>query len=273
MEQAVRRPDWAPESIDIERPSVARMYDYFLGGSNNFAVDRETARQVIAAVPDAPLQAQSNRAFLRRVMRFLLDAGVRRFLDIGSGIPSPGSVHEIAQANAPDTRVVYVDVDPIAVMHGQSILDGNPLATAIQGDLCAPERILSHPRVRQLMSLDEPVAVLLIAVLHYVPEAADPAGVIARIRAALPSGSYLALSVLTGQERGAEEVAAGSAVYQRADTPIYVRDTTAVLRMFEGFTVVPPGVVAAPSWRPDPAQLAMEETGRPVFVGGVGRVR
>jgi SAM-dependent methyltransferase len=268
----VGRPDWAPDSIDIERPSVARMYDYYLGGSHNFAVDRQTARQVIAAAPDAPLFAQANRAFLRRVVRFLLDSGVEQFLDIGSGIPTVGNVHEIAQAARPDARVVYVDIDPIAVTHSLSILDGNERATAIVGDLRAPEEILRHPRVRELLDFGRPIGVLIVAVLHFVPETADPAGIIARIRNHLAPGSYVAVTVLSPEGRPREETEASAAVYRDADNPLTIRDTGDVVRMLAGFEIMPPGAVPIPRWRPDPADLADEDLSRSVFVGAVGRV-
>lgn len=137
----MQRPDWAPETIDIERPSVARMYDYYLGGSHNFAADRAAARAMVEAVPEAPLMAQANRAFLRRAVQYLAQAGIRQFLDIGSGIPTVGNVHEIAQRIDPESRVVYVDVDPVAVAHSQEILAGNAHAAVLQEDLRNPEAI------------------------------------------------------------------------------------------------------------------------------------
>jgi len=267
-----RRLDWTPDSIDIERPSVARMYDYYLGGSHNFAVDRDTARQVIAAVPDTPLFAQSNRAFLRRVVRFLTDSGVRQFLDIGSGIPTVGNVHEIAQSAAPDARVVYVDIDPIAVTHSQGLLEGNDLATAIVGDLRAPEEILRHPEVRRLLDFGRPVGVLIVAVLHFVPESADPAGLIATIRHHLAPGSYLALTVLSAEGRPPEETRASEEIYRDVNIPLTVRDTGDVVRMLAGFELMPPGAVPIPRWRPNPTDLADEDLTRSVFVGAVGRV-
>jgi S-adenosyl methyltransferase len=144
----MERPQWVPEDIDIERPSAARFYDYLLGGSHNFAVDREVAHKAIAVKPDVALQMQANRAFLHRAVRFLVDAGIRQFLDIGSGIPTLGNVHEIAQQAAPEARVAYVDIDPVAVAHSRAILAGNDQATAIQEDLREVEGLLAHPDVR-----------------------------------------------------------------------------------------------------------------------------
>jgi SAM-dependent methyltransferase len=266
----MQRPDWAGESTDIERPSVARMYDYFLGGSHNFAVDREAARQVMAVAPEAPLVAQANRAFLRRAIRFLVDSGVRQILDIGSGIPTVGNVHEIAQQLAPETRVMYVDVDPVAVAHSRQMLASNDRAGIVQVDLREPERILGHPEVRALLDFDLPVAVMIVAVLHFVPDADDPAGVLATLRDALASGSYLVLSQISaeGREDDAERVLP---VYRKAVEQLQPRSRAELTRLFDGFDLVDPGVVWAPEWRPEDPDQA-QDAHRAVVVCGVGRV-
>jgi hypothetical protein len=259
--------------MDLERPSVARMYDYFLGGSHNFAVDREAARQIIAAAPEAPVAAQANRAFLRRATRFLVDLGVRQFLDIGSGIPTVGNVHEIAQQLAPQTRVMYVDIDPVAVAHSRQILDGNDLAGVIQEDLRQPDRVLDNPDLRKLIDLGEPVAVMLVAVLHFVPDAANPAGVIAALRRELPPGSYLVLSHASAEGRE-DQVDSIKSVYerQRVDNSVHPRSRAEVTQMFDGFELVPPGVVWVSEWRPEDPR---EVTGgyNAGFLCGVGRLR
>jgi SAM-dependent methyltransferase len=265
------RPYWAPESIDIERPSVARMYDYYLGGSHNFAVDRAAAQQMISLVPEAPLMAQANRAFMRRTVRFLVDAGIRQFLDIGSGIPTVGNVHEIAQQRTPDARVVYVDIDPVAAAHSRQLLSGNDRATAIQEDLRRPTEILAHPQVRELIDFTEPVALMIVAVMHFVPDADDPAGIVKTLRDALPAGSYLVLSQASHDGREAEERADAEDVYRRTDSPLFVRGRTDVLRFFDGFTLVEPGLVWVPQWRPDSPD-GTEDAHRAVFLGGVGRL-
>lgn len=265
------RPDWAPESIDIERPSVARMYDYYLGGSHNFAVDRAAAQQMIAAVPEAPLMAQANRAFLRRVVRHLTAAGVRQFLDIGSGIPTVGNVHEIAQAEVPDARVVYVDIDPVAVAHSRRILAGNDLAAVIPGDVRRPDRILTAPRVCELIDFTEPVAVMIVAVLHFVPDSDDPAGIVKTIRDALAPGSYLALSQASHDGRHTEERLDAENVYRRTDSQLCVRSRSELIRFFDGFALEEPGVVWVPQWRPDSVESA-EDAHRAVFLGGLGRL-
>ncbi|MEJ3745266.1 SAM-dependent methyltransferase [Actinomycetes bacterium KLBMP 9797] len=267
----MRRPDWAPESIDIERPSGARMYDYYLGGSHNFAVDRAAAQAMIAALPEIPLMAQANRAFLRRAVRYLVDAGIRQFLDLGSGIPTVGNVHEIAQGMAPDARVVYVDIDPVAVAHSRHLLGRNDRAVAIQEDIRHPERILDYPDVRKLIDFDEPVAVLVVSVLHYIAEGDRPADILAALRRHLVPGSYLVLSHACVEGGTAEELAEVTAIYDRTDSPLKYRPRSEVAGYFAGYELVPPGLVWVPTWRPDESGGA-ERVERTVHFGGVGRL-
>ncbi|OLB75879.1 MAG: hypothetical protein AUI14_20190, partial [Actinobacteria bacterium 13_2_20CM_2_71_6] len=200
------RPDWAPQEIDINVPSAARMYDYYLGGAHNFAADRELAEQALRAMPDGRFLARTNRAFLRRAVRFLARAGIRQFLDIGSGIPTAGNVHEVAKQVTPDARVAYVDIDPVAVSHAQALLAADPRTGALRGDLRRPDRILADPALGAIVDLDQPVAVLLLAVCHFVPDSDDPAGIIAQLRAALAPGSHLVISHGTDEGRSTEEL-------------------------------------------------------------------
>ncbi|MEH1127547.1 SAM-dependent methyltransferase [Micromonospora sp. CPCC 206061] len=267
----MRRPDWAPESIDIERPSVARMYDYYLGGSHNFAVDRAAAQALIAAIPEAPLMAQANRAFLRRTVRYLVEAGVRQFLDIGSGIPTVGNVHEIAQEVAPDARVAYVDVDPVAVAHSREILSGNDQAVVIQEDIRHPERILDHPDIHKLINFDQPVALMIVAVLHFVSDDAQPAHIVKTLRRPLVPGSYLVLSQASHEGRSDEEREQAIAIYEQTDSPLAYRGRDEVAQFFHGFEMVEPGLVWVPEWRPDTPESA-EDAERAVYIGGVGRL-
>ncbi len=246
----MERPSWAPDGVDIDRPSQARVYDYLLGGSHNFAVDRELAHRAIAVMPDVAIQAQANRAFLHRAVRYLVDAGVRQFLDIGSGIPTLGNVHEVAQRAAPESRVVYVDLEPVAVAHSRQILAGNPRAVAIQEDLRHPDAILRHPEVRGLLDLDQPIALLLLAVLHAIPDEADPAGIVARIGERLPSGSYLAIAHGTNDSLP-DVVNRLVELSKGVDNPMTPRPRAAVEAMFAGFALVPPGLVWAPQWHPE----------------------
>jgi SAM-dependent methyltransferase len=261
------RPTWAPADVDIERPSPARIYDYFLGGSHNFAADRALAEQFIAAAPDTRLMARANRAFLHRAVRFLVDVGVRQFLDLGSGMPSRGSVHEIAHRAAPQARVVYVDIDPVAVAHSQAILAGNDRAGVIQADLRHPATVLNHP-VRAMLDLDQPAAVLLVSVLHFVADADEPAAIVARYAEALAPGSYLVISHLT-TEANPQQMAAGARLSQRAAIPATPRSRTAVTSLFSGLTLVEPGLVWAPLWRPDPGDDT-DDPHRCNFLVGVG---
>ncbi|MBM7080052.1 MULTISPECIES: SAM-dependent methyltransferase [Micromonospora] len=267
----MQRPNWAPDDIDIERPSVARMYDYYLGGSHNFAADRVAARAMVEAVPDAPLMAQANRAFLRRVVQHLVDSGIRQFLDIGSGIPTVGNVHEIAQRADPRARVVYVDVDPVAVAHSQEILAGNPAAAVVQEDLRRPEAILAHPEVTRLIDFSQPVAVMIVAVLHFIPHADHPEDILRTLRAALAPGSYLVLSQASDDTRGGAERTEAERVYRRTDNPLCIRSRAELTAFFDGFTIVDPGVVWVPQWRPETPESA-ENAEQAVFLGGVGRL-
>ncbi len=253
--------------IDVARPSPARIYDYLLGGSLNFAADRDAARQLIAMVPDVPLVAQANRAFLRRAVRFLVDVGVRQFLDLGSGVPTRGNVHEIAQQMAPGSRVVYVDIDPVAVAHSRQILAGNDRATAIQQDARRPEQILEHPEVRRLLDLSRPTAMLVVSMLHFIPDSDDPAGIMHKLHDALAPGSYLVLSHLTsGNGPGGATPDGGW-----SDTFANPRSLAEVARFFAGFDLVEPGLVPVEQWRPDAPGTAGDNPALLCMHAGVGR--
>jgi hypothetical protein len=243
------------------------VYDYLLGGGHNFMVDRRVVERLLVVFPDAALAAQANRAFLRRVVRFLVDAGVRQFLDVGSGIPTMGHVHEIAQASAPDVRVVYVDLDPLAVSHSREILDGNPRAAVVQEDIRRAEDILDAPEVQRLLDFDAPVAVLAAAVLHHVPDADDPAGILARLTAPLASGSYLVVSHATTDGEVGQTY--GEHIYRDAGIGVTTRTRAEVTAMFNGFDLVEPGLVWVPEWRPD--WPAADRPQRFALYGGVGR--
>ena len=185
--------DWTT-TINTGVPNPARIYDYLLGGKDNFPADRQVAEQLLAIAPVARDVVEDNRAFLRRAVRVLTrEAGIRQFIDLGSGLPTQGNVHEIAQAIAPDARVVYVDNDAMVVTHSRALLAGNN-TVAIQADLREPDRILGHPEVRELIDFHQPIALLLMAILHFIPDDEDPLGIVARFRDALPTGSYLAIS-------------------------------------------------------------------------------
>jgi hypothetical protein len=246
----VERPTWAPEDVNVDRPSVARVYDYYLGGSHNFAVDREFAEQVIRVMPDAPTVARENRAFLRRVVRYLCDLGIRQFIDLGSGIPTVGNVHEVAQSADPAARVVYVDIDPVAYAHSRAILAGNPHATVVRADLRRPAEVLGNPHLRAHIDLDQPVGLLLVAVLHFVPDEEHPADIVAGYAKALAPGSHLALSHLSA-ERMDDAKGEALSLYERSSTPVVARTRQDLAGLLDGLALVKPGIVQLPRWRPE----------------------
>ena len=263
-------PAWAPAELDLDRPNAARMYDYYLGGSHNFAVDRELAGQVLEAWPDMPRAAQANRAFLRRAVRFLADQGVRQFVDIGSGIPTVGNVHEVAQAAAPDARVVYVDTDPVAVAHSRAILTGDEHTAVVQADGRDPATVLSHPDVTGLLDLRRPVGLLLVALLHFVLDQGDPRGILAGYAARLAPGSWLVVS--HGSTDTAPGVAMIENLYERTSTPIQMRSRVELESLLADVDLVEPGVEFLPAWRPDhPDDLAGDASWASGY-GAVGRL-
>lgn len=269
---AVERPSWAPDGVDVEIPSPARMYDALLGGGHNFEVDRQAAALAVARVPDLPNVALSNRAFLRRSVRFLVAAGIRQFIDIGSGIPTAGNVHEIAQQADPECRVQYVDIDSVAVAHAGAILAGDDRAGVIEGDLRTPGVLLGDPRLRALIDLDQPVAVLMVAVLHLLGDADEPAKIVATIRDALVPGSYIVISHLTSAQRPEDaERLSGTQAVRRTGVPIFFRSRPEIEALFDGLTVIDPGVVELPLWHPESDDDVYEQPGRSLGLAGVGR--
>lgn len=263
MSQSQGRQEWVPEGIDTARPSVARIYDWYLGGKHNFAVDREMGEQVLAVEPTGALNARANREFLRRaVLRLAAEQGVRRFLDIGTGIPTSGNVHEVLETAAPDARVLYVDHDPVAVAHAKAILRGSARASVIQADLRAPGEILSHPFLRAAVKAGEPVAVLMVAVLHCVTGAEDPYGIVARLRDGLPKGSWLVVTHATGEGLDPEQARRIEDLYRHASSPLTLRGRAEVEGLFAGYEVVEPGVVLVTDWHPDAAAGADGAGGR-----------
>jgi len=244
------------ERTEQKPATPARIYDYVLGGTHNFPADREAAKKAAELFPDFPAAARANRAFLRRAVRELVDAGIRQFLDIGSGIPTEGNVHEIAQTTAPDARVVYVDNDPVAVAEGLEILEGNDRATAILGDLRNPQAILSNPRLRDLLDLDQPIGLLLVAILHFVPDDELAYGSVEQLTASLAPGSYLAISHVAAEAFAPsdERVEAMKDIYKRQTTSQgTMRTRSEIARFFSGkIELVDPGVVHVVEWRPSP---------------------
>ncbi|WP_436801330.1 SAM-dependent methyltransferase [Streptomyces griseorubiginosus] len=263
--------DALPPGADPDKASVARMYDAMLGGEHNFAIDREAVAAVTAIDPQVRMLARANRAFLGRAVRYLARAGVRQFIDLGSGIPTQGNVHEVAQAASPGARVVYVDKDPVAVAHSATLLADNPHADIVDADIRRPAEVLSSPQVRKLIDFDQPVAVLMVAILHFVTPEEDPAGVVAAFRDALPAGSWLALSHATDQDRPDTAAAVTQLYRSRATSPVTVRSHDEIRGFFTGFDLVEPGLVHVPLWRPDAAEDVPENPSEFWVYAGVGR--
>jgi SAM-dependent methyltransferase len=259
-----------PRQREPDGANIARIYDYLLGGSHNFPADRAAAEEFCARWPDGRATLQANRAFLGRAVRYLAgQAGIRQFLDVGSGIPTMGNVHEIAQDIAPGARIAYVDCAEVAVLQSRTILAGNQDAIAIQADLRAPREILDHPAVNALLDLSQPVALLLVAVLHFFPDEEDPAGLVAVLRDALAPGSYLVISHGTTDAQ-APNVADAMDHYDQTAAPFRPRGYPDVLRFFGGYDLIEPGLVHVPRWRPDtPEEAAQAE--QAAAYGGVGR--
>jgi hypothetical protein len=248
------------------------VYDYLLGGAHNFQADRELAGQILELAPEAAEAAQANRAFLRRAVTFLVESGVRQFLDLGSGIPTRGNVHEIALRDAPDSHVVYVDIDPVAVAHGRQLLRELPYCETVAGDLRDPARVLAEPVVRELVDLGRPVAVLLVAVLHFVTDEHDPAGIIARLREAMAPGSYLVLSHASFPPEVNPAAMRARQVYERTPTPLVLRTPAEIAELVDGFELVEPGLVTVARWRPESDGVA-DRTDRLPAYAAVGRRR
>jgi hypothetical protein len=236
----------------MTRPSVARVYDYYLGGSHNFESDRAFGDRVLQAMPDLRMVLRDNRDFLRRVVRHLCALGVDQFLDLGSGIPTVGNTHEVAQAERPGARVVYVDHDPVAVAHSTALLEGNADATAVLGDIRDPSAVLSAASDTGLLDLDRPVGVLMIALLHFVHDEDRPRDIVDAFLGALAPGSHLA--VTHGRADGDQGMRDAASVYNqdRSPNPMRLRSADEVRALFGGLTLVDPGVVLLPRWRPDP---------------------
>ncbi|MFF5262868.1 SAM-dependent methyltransferase [Actinomadura viridis] len=240
-------------SFDSSKPSPARMYDYFLGGKDNFPVDREAGDKVKAAVGDTMSHGivWENRRFLQRAARYLAQNGIDQFIDLGTGLPTQGNVHEVAQEVVPQARVVYVDNDPIVATHGRALLAANSTTTVITADVRDPDAILGHPDLRALIDFSRPVAVLSIALFHFISDDYDPPGILRKFRERLLPGSYLALSHLTTDGPAAGEVAQVVDAYKGATSPIVFRPRPRIEALFDGFDLVEPGLTRPWKWHPE----------------------
>jgi S-adenosyl methyltransferase len=272
MRKDAMEPGFAAAEIDTSRPHPARMYNAYLGGNDNYPVDRAAVRQILRDFPEVRPMALANRAFLQRAVRFLAaEAGIRQFIDIGTGIPSAGNVHEVAGRAAAGARVVYVDNDPIVHVHANALLTGSGTTAIVLADLRDPAAILAHPALRELIDFTRPVALLLVAILHFITDEEDPAGIVATLTDALPAGSYLALSHATQDFHPPGSADLAAAAYKNATAPLVVRTRERIMSFFDGFELVEPGLVQAPLWRPDgkrPQPRNLEKIG---IYAGVGR--
>jgi hypothetical protein len=242
---------WVPPEVDPSVPHPARVYDYWLGGASNFAADRALAEQINKLMPGVREACRFNRAFLRRAAIFMLDAGIRQFLDIGSGLPTAGNLHEIVQQLDPSCRVVYVDRDPIAVAHSELLLRNNDRAAIVFADARERDMILDSPEAKRLLDLSQPVGLFMLLLLHFMPDEWDPAGIVAGYRDVLPAGSYLAVSHVAADGE-AKNLGAAVQVYdQNTHNQPFPRTHDEVLSFFAGFDLVEPGLVGCPMWRPD----------------------
>ncbi|MFC4535284.1 SAM-dependent methyltransferase [Sphaerisporangium dianthi] len=257
-----------PGHLDLDTPSVARMYDYYLGGKDNLPVDRECAEEVIRKTPHVRLMARSNRDFLGRAVRFLAgECGITQFLDIGTGLPTQGNVHQVAQQACPRARVVYVDNDPLVLAHARALLADNPNTHVMAGDLREPWHILGDPHVRGVLNFGEPVAVLLCAILHFIRDSEDPYAIVETFVRAMAPGSYLVIS----HAELHRDLKAATAAYDRASAPAVLRTLVEVAGFFDGLQLVQPGVVYVPLWRPDGPVFTDDLRVR--ILGGIGHKR
>jgi SAM-dependent methyltransferase len=242
--------NWVPTSVDLEKASAARMYDYILGGNHNFAVDRTLAEDLLKVQPEVKRFVIQNRAFMRRAVLFLVEQGIRQFLDLGSGIPTVGNVHEIAQAVDPTTRVVYVDNEHVAVAHSQLLLENNPSAAMVHADITKPKLVLGDDTTRRVLDFDQPIGLLAITVGHYILPEHGPDEVFAAYRDALAPGSYLALTHLTDDfaDDTSEEIIEK---LKESQNTVLSRTKSDILGFFGDFELVEPGLVGTSQWRPE----------------------
>ena len=260
--------DRVPGGFDPNIPNIARMYDYYLGGKDHYEADRVRAKEAIAADPTLLTTIRENRAFLGRAVRYLAEQGIDQFLDIGTGLPTQQNVHEIAHSVNPRARVVYVDYDPQVVAHGRALLAGSDSTRMVEADLRRPRELLEHPEIK-LLDFDRPIALLLVATLHFIPDEDDPAGIMSVLREALAPGSALAFTHASAD--GIPDVVAKVVeVYKKTSAPGTPRTAAQVTALFGEFELVEPGLVWAPAWRPE-RPVDPEEAKRTWFYAGVGR--
>ncbi len=256
------------DRIDTSRPHPARIYDYLLGGWDNYEVDQQAAERVIELAPDARVSVRANREFLHRAVRQVTDSGIRQILDIGTGIPTSPNTHEIAQSQAPATRVVYVDNDPIVATHAGAKLTNTANTTFVLADARDPRSVVDHPEVLRVIDFDRPVAVMLVAVLHFVEDADDPAGIVRTLTERLVPGSRLVLT--HGTLDFHHDTGDAREAYRDATARLVTRTYDEILPLFDGFELTDPGLVQVPLWHPDGPLPEADELRRIAIYGGVG---
>ncbi len=253
--------------VDFTVPSAARMYDYFLGGKDHFQADREAADRVIAAYPETRTLARANRRFLTRAVWYLAEHGIRQYVDLGSGMPTSPTVHEIARQVRPDARVVYVDTDPVVTTHYRAVCDGDDGLGFVECDIRAPQAILSDWRLTRTIDLAAPVAFLCAAVLHFVPDEDEPKGIVAALRWRMAPGSYLVISHVVTDDANKDVLSAIADVYQDTTAPAVPRTAEDIAEFFTGLDLVEPGLMDVSQWRSDIRAKATKIR----FLAGVGR--
>jgi hypothetical protein len=271
------RGETAPVGVDTTRPSIARVYDYMLGGKDNFAVDRHASEMALRITPDGPEAARASRGFLRRVVRYLVaEAGIRQILDLGSGLPTQGNVHEIAHEIDPTVRVVYVDNDPMVLAHGRALLADADTTTVVQADVRDLETILDNGQVRSLIDFDQPVGLLLLSILHHVNDRENPGAIAARLREAIGSGSYLAIAHFRNPGDSHPTIARQALqveqIFNQTLGTGRWRSQDEILAYFGDFEVLDPGLVPLQEWRPDGSvQQPLQSHTYHTYVGGLAR--
>jgi hypothetical protein len=271
LEEAVADNEQVPPGLDVRRPNMARMYDYALGGKDNFAADRAAVEKLFQMSPENRYVPRANRRFLDRAVRFAADRGVRQFLDLGAGLPSQGNVHEVAQQARSDAHIIYVDNDPVVVAHAKALLAIDASTTVVvQSDIRDAGKIFADPDVGRLIDFSQPVTTLFVSVLHGIEDNDDPWGIVRAFASRMAPGSYLILSHLTRDGHPADLVRQKEEVFAKSNTPFSYRSRADILRFFDGFELVEPGLTFVTRWRGDDLDEKMNAAGQWVL-GGVGR--
>jgi SAM-dependent methyltransferase len=258
-----------PDETSARTPNVARIYDYLLGGKDNYEEDRNAAEMLLEAVPDAAVAAWDNRQFLGRAVEFLVkETGIRQIVDIGTGLPTRGSVHAAAHQFAPDTRVAYVDNDPIVIAHANALLNNHPNVVVVEGDLRYPRGIISNAELRGLIEFDEPVAILLVAVLHFIRNSENPSTIVDELKSAMSPGSYLVISHVTDDHVSPDTTRRVHRLYEKTSAPGTARSRREIESFFSGLEMISPGLVGVAQWR---TEWMVTEPGRTIFYAGAGK--